>query len=159
MSSREERERLARELEARGLVPTRPSRPRSDAEAEQVARRVTRRRRVTAHQAVIILLEQRELTRTMTNDTPPHPRQYGERQRRQQWPDETATTIPDRGAGPDRRGRGVRPAPLAGAVRQQVRGRLDGASTRLGAQPGVFEERATEILDELIARAAEANDR
>jgi hypothetical protein len=61
VSSREERERVAGELEVRGLIPSPARRAEIRAEAQQVARRVTRRRRVTAHQAVVILLEQREL--------------------------------------------------------------------------------------------------
>ena len=61
MSSREERERLGRELEARGLVPNRVEQAAIRREAEQVARRVTQRRRVTAHQAVVKLLAEREL--------------------------------------------------------------------------------------------------
>jgi hypothetical protein len=60
VSSREERERLGRELEARGLVPTRTEQAAIRREAEQVARRVTQRGRVTAAQAVVILLGQRD---------------------------------------------------------------------------------------------------
>lgn len=45
------------------MIPDRARRAEFRAEAEQVARRVTRRRRVTAHQAVVILLEQRELAK------------------------------------------------------------------------------------------------
>ena len=62
MSSREERERLTGELEVRGLIPiTGAACSRSAPRPSSSPCRVTRRRRVTAHQAVIILLEQREL--------------------------------------------------------------------------------------------------
>jgi hypothetical protein len=60
VSSREERERLTGELEVRGLIPSPARRAEIRAEAEQLARRVARRRRVTAHQAVVILLGQRD---------------------------------------------------------------------------------------------------
>ena len=62
VSSREEREWLTGDLEVRGLIPSPAQRAAIRAAAEEVARRVTRRRRVTAHEAVIILLEQRELS-------------------------------------------------------------------------------------------------
>ena len=62
MSSREEeREWIARELEARSLIPSPAKQAEIRAEAERLARRVTRRRRVTAHQAVIKLLAQRDI--------------------------------------------------------------------------------------------------
>jgi hypothetical protein len=60
MSTRRERERVERALEVRGVLPSSEQRAVIRHEAEEVARRVTRRRRVTAHQAVVILLEQRE---------------------------------------------------------------------------------------------------
>ena len=44
MSSREERERLGRELEQRKLVPSRAEQAAIQREAEQVARRVRERR-------------------------------------------------------------------------------------------------------------------
>jgi hypothetical protein len=61
VSTEEERREIGRQLEARGLVPSRVEQAAIRREAEQVARRVTRRRRVTAHQAVIKLLAEREL--------------------------------------------------------------------------------------------------
>jgi hypothetical protein len=62
VTTRRERERLVGELEVRGLLPSPERRAEIRAEAEQVARRVTRRRRApTAAQAVIILLKEREL--------------------------------------------------------------------------------------------------
>ena len=60
-STRRDRERVVHELEQRGAVPSPARRDEIRAEAEQVARRVTRRRRVTAHQAVVKLLAEREL--------------------------------------------------------------------------------------------------
>jgi hypothetical protein len=44
VSSREERERIAHELEARALIPDRARRAAIQAEAEQVARRVEQKR-------------------------------------------------------------------------------------------------------------------
>jgi hypothetical protein len=60
--SREERERIAHELEARSLIPSPAERRAIEAEARLLARRVTRRRRMTAHQAVVKLLAERELS-------------------------------------------------------------------------------------------------
>jgi hypothetical protein len=60
LSSRRERERVVGDLEQRGLLPSPARRAAIRTEAEQVARRVTSRRRMTAHQAVITLLAQRD---------------------------------------------------------------------------------------------------
>jgi hypothetical protein len=60
MSSREERERIAHELEARSLIPSPAKRRAIEAEAERLARRVTRRRRATAQHRVLDLLARRD---------------------------------------------------------------------------------------------------
>jgi hypothetical protein len=61
-SREEEREWVARELEARSLIPSPAKQAEIRAEAERLARRVTRRRRVTPHQAIVVLLDKRELS-------------------------------------------------------------------------------------------------
>jgi hypothetical protein len=57
---REREQRIVGELEARGMLPSPARRAEIRAEAEEVARRVTRRRRTSGAQAVVTLLEQRE---------------------------------------------------------------------------------------------------
>jgi hypothetical protein len=62
VSTEEERREIGRQLEQRGLVPTRAEQAAIRREAEEVAQRVTRRRRVTPHQAIVVLLDKRELS-------------------------------------------------------------------------------------------------
>jgi hypothetical protein len=59
MSTAEERHEIGRQLEQRHLVPDKAEQAAIRREAEQVARRVTLRRRMSGAQAVITLLEDR----------------------------------------------------------------------------------------------------